>query len=70
MLLRLTQNEKEILSSDSLLYVDGRLSINNIKEKVKERNNRYAKNFPNKLADGFYITGERLSKVSQIYKLP
>lgn len=65
----LTQNGNDILGSDGLMYIDGRLSLCNIKSKVKERNERYSKNFPHKIADGFYVAGERLQRIGQIVKL-
>jgi hypothetical protein len=67
--LLLTQKGRDILGSDGLLHIDGRLSLNSIKNKVAERNNRYLKNFPHKIADGFYITDSRLNKISPIYSL-
>jgi hypothetical protein len=60
----LTQNGSDILGSDGLMYVDGRLNFNNVKHEVVKRNSRYEKNFPHKLADGFYFVNSRLEKIS------
>lgn len=65
----LTKQGEDILGSDGLMYVDGRLNLSNVIEKVKERNKRYSKNFPHKVADGFYKAGERLKQVSPIIEL-
>jgi hypothetical protein len=65
----LTKNGNDILGSDGLMYIDGRLCLYNIKSKVRERNTKFSKNFPHKIADGFYIAGERLQKVGQIINL-
>ena len=39
-LLQLFKDEKEILGSDGIMYVDGRYNMGNVIEAVKERNNR------------------------------
>jgi hypothetical protein len=65
----LTQNNADILGSDGLMYIDGRLNMQSVKQKVNERNARFTKNFPHKIADGFYFAGERLSRISQIYSI-
>ena len=65
----LTQRGSDILGSDGLMYIDGRLSINSVKMKVSERNKSYKKNFPHKIADGFYFTNERLARIGQIINL-
>lgn len=65
----LTQQGNDILGSDGLLYVDGRFNIESIKRQVIERNARYSKNFPYKIADGFYIAGERLARISPIFTI-
>lgn len=51
--LQLFINGKEIIASDGLMYVDGRFNISSVKNAVIERNNKYAANFPNKVANGF-----------------
>ena len=65
----LTQNEKDILGSDGLLLIDGRLNLESIKEIIFARNYRMKKNFPYKVADGFYLAGEHLKQISKIYEL-
>ena len=65
----LTQKNADILGSDGLMYIDGRLNLQNVKAKIKQRNERYAKNFAHKIADGFYFVGERLTKQSNIFNL-
>ena len=65
----LTQKGNDILGSDGLMYTDGRLNINSVKNKVHERNKRFEKNFPHKLADGFYFVGEQLKKISSIHSI-
>jgi hypothetical protein len=53
--LQLTQNGKEIIATNGVLYVDGRFNIQSIKSEVLRRNERFKANFPHKLADGFII---------------
>ena len=65
----LTQNEKDILGSDGLLLIDGRLNLESIKEIIFARNYTMKKNFPHKVADGFYLAGEQLKQISKIYEL-
>lgn len=51
------ENQKR--NVESIMYVDGRYSANRIKDEVRKRNERFAKNFPHKLADAFciYVNG-------------
>ena len=65
----LTIDNKDILGSDGLMYIDGRLNLNSIKQRVKQRNEKYMKNFPHKIADGFYFVNERLNKTSNTINL-
>lgn len=60
----LTRGGADVLGSDGLLHVDGRKSLSTIKEMVRERNRTFEKNFPDKVADGFYIAGEKLKRIS------
>ena len=53
--LQLFQNENEMIASDGIMHVDGRFNISRIKDEVRERNNRFRKNYSHKLADGFAI---------------
>ena len=52
--LQLFRDGKEIIASDGIIYVDGRLNLNNIKLQVHNRNERMV-NFPHKIADSFAI---------------
>lgn len=54
MKLQLFRNGKEIIASDGVMYVDGRLSLLNIIKEVHSRNERM-KNFPHKIANAFAI---------------
>lgn len=54
--LQLFKQGKEILGSDGIMYVDGRLNATNIRREVVKRNERYAKNFPHRLADSYAIS--------------
>lgn len=65
----LTQKGRDILGSDGLLLIDGRFNLDSIKEEIFARNNTFKKNFPNKIADGFYLAGEHLKQISKIYEL-
>ena len=65
----LTQKGRDILGSDGLLLIDGRFNLESIKEVIFARNNTLKKNFPNKIADGFYLAGEHLKQISKIYEL-
>ena len=68
----LTQNDKPIMGIDGLMYVDGRLSIDNVRLKVEEHNDSLKKNFPHKIANGFYFAGSScypLKRISKTYSL-
>lgn len=58
--LQLYHNGKEILATDGIMYVDGRFNHRSIVNAVKERNNRYEKNFPHKVATEFGIYAGRI----------
>jgi hypothetical protein len=58
--LQLFRDGKEILASDGIMYVDGRFNHRNIVKAVNERNTRYAKNFPHKIATSFSIYANRI----------
>lgn len=62
----LTKKGRDIIGSDGLMYIDGRFNLNSIKLQVIKRNKSYQKNFPHKIADGFYFVSERLVKISNI----
>lgn len=68
--LQLFKDGKQILASDGIMYVDGRFNASSIKQAVIERNTRYAKNFPHKLADGFATYSGRIgSQLSSIHSI-
>lgn len=68
--LQLFRQGKEILATDGIMNVDGRLNIHNIKNEVSERNKRFAKNFPHKIADSFAIYQNRIGgKIGNIITL-
>lgn len=60
----LTIDGRDILGSDGLMYIDGRKNLYNQILEVKKRNKTYAKNFPNKVANGFYKVNDRLQRIS------
>ena len=53
--LQLFKNGQEIIATDGIMYVDGRLNKANIINAVKNRNSRFLANFPHKIADSFAI---------------
>lgn len=53
--LQLFKDGKQLLGSDGIMYVDGRLNNASIYREVRARNNRFAKNFPHKIADQYAI---------------
>jgi len=53
--LQLFREGKEIIASDGIMYVDGRLGIERIKREVGDRNIRMSKNFPHLVCDSFAI---------------
>jgi|GEM_PF-3798730 len=62
MKLQLFIDNKEILATDGTMIVDGRFSIYSITNAVRERNEKFAKNFPHKVCDGFAIyKGDKIS---------
>lgn len=68
--LQLFKDGKELLGSDSCMYVDGRFNMSSIVNAVKERNEHFAKNFPHKTADSFAIYQGRIgSSLSKRYIL-
>lgn len=67
MVLQLFQGGKEMLASDGVMYVDGRLSLHNISEAVKERNKRFEKHMPHKIADAFSIYSSRIGSTQHSY---
>lgn len=60
----LTIDGSDILGSDGVMFIDGRKNLYNQIQEVKKRNKRYAKNFPHKVANGFYKVNDRLIRIS------
>ena len=58
---QLYRNNKEMIATDGQIWIDGRLSIESAKEVVRNRNIRFAKNFPHKVADSFQYKGRIVS---------
>lgn len=54
----LYRNGQRIIATDGYMYIDGRWGLNRIRQAVAERNRRYQKNFPHKIADGFLWRGK------------
>lgn len=67
--LQLFKDGKELLASDGIMYVDGRYSMNRIKDEVRKRNEQFAANFPHKIADSFaiYVNGVGSVRTHPIY---
>lgn len=55
MIVQLFRDGKEIIASDGIMYIDGRINAYNVRQKVLERNQRYSKNFPHKVCDSYRI---------------
>ena len=55
-----------ILGSDGTMYVDGRYNLRTIRYQVQERNSRYHKNFPHKLAYEFTFNNQ--TKRHKVYE--
>lgn len=65
--LQLFKDGREIIASDGIMYVDGRLNLSNIRISVINRNKSYAKNFPHKIANQFAIySGRNIGKLFNI----
>lgn len=64
----LVRNGQDLVGSDALLHVDGRLSISNVTEFIHKENLRRV-NFPHNIATEFYYVGERLERISINYEL-
>lgn len=67
--IQLYKEGKEIMASDGIMIVDGRLNNSSIYRMVRQRNNRFAE-FPNKIADSYAIYTDRIgSKLLKINTL-
>ena len=58
--LQLFRDGKEIMATDGIMHVDGRLNLSNTIAAVKSRNEQFAANFPHKIADSFAIYTNRI----------
>ena len=65
----LYRNNYSILGSDGLMHIDGRFSLQSTINEVKKRNERYSKNFPHLICDGFRFCDNRLNEFGNIIKL-
>jgi len=65
----LRKNGKDLLGSDGLIYIDGRISVMGAMNTVKKINENRLKNFPHKVADSFYFVGKNLNSISAIINL-
>jgi len=76
MLLQLIDNEgRQMCGSDGVMNYDKRHNLENIKNEVRERNKRFEKNFPHKIATAFQFWASNRSdrysesSYSEIHKL-
>lgn len=67
--LLLYKEGKSLLGMDAVMYVDGRLNIHNIKNKVEKRNAKYIKNFPHLICDSFMYAGKYGQKINLTNKI-
>lgn len=68
--IQLFKDGKELMASDGIMKVDGRLNNASIHYEVIKRNNRFSANFPHKIANQFAIYSNRIgSKLSNIYNV-
>lgn len=65
----LYKNGFSLLGSDSLMYIDGRYNLQSTIAEVQKRNERYLKNFPHLIADGFRFCSDRLVESGNIINL-
>jgi hypothetical protein len=65
----LRRNGIDLLGSDALVYIDGRLNLTNAIDYVKSVNSRRIKNFPHRVADSFYFVDDRLNAKSSIINI-
>lgn len=69
--LQLFRQGVPIIATDGVMNVDGRYGLNRTIKAVQDRNNRFSKNFPHKVADSFavYTTGRIGGPLSKIINL-
>lgn len=69
-IIQLFKDGKELIASDGIMKVDGRLNNESIHYEIVKRNNRFAVNFPHYIADQYAIYSNRIgSKLSNIYNV-
>lgn len=56
-LAQLYQNGQRMLATDGRMYIDGRFNLQSAIQAVRDRNSRFKKNFPHKIADAFEYKG-------------
>lgn len=59
-IIQLFKDGKQIIASDGVMYVDGRFNAASIYREVRARNNRFAVNFPHKIADQYAVYSGRI----------
>ena len=68
--IQLFKDGKQLLATDGIMRVDGRFNAASIYREVRARNNRFAVNFPHKVADQYavYTAGinSTLGKINNI----
>ena len=68
--IQLFKDGKEIIATDGIMYVDGRFNMFNVKNAVRNRNERFRVNFPHKIADSFAVYSNRIgSPLSKVVSL-
>lgn len=68
--IQLFKDGKELIASDGIIKVDGRLNNASIHYEVVKRNNRFAVNFPHLIADQYAMYLNRIgSKLSNLYNV-
>ena len=58
--IQLFRDGKELLGSDGIMVIDGRLNNSSIYRQVRQRNNSFAANFPHKVATSYAIYTSRI----------
>lgn len=59
-IIQLFKDGKQIIATDGIMYIDGRFNAASIYREVRARNNRFAQNFPHKVADQYAIYAGRI----------
>ncbi len=53
--IQLFKDGKQMMATDGIMKVDGRFNAASIYREVRARNNRFAVNFPHKVADQYAV---------------